>query len=111
MNLKFCIKIRQLSALSELFHSYATFDSLHSCWQAVNQKSLSDTEKREKMIVLRKLEEMEQELKVWHTNSIFYFLFGLLRFFGKIELQFNKATSFRLSFAKLKYNLFWFGLV
>ena len=32
--------------------------------KAVNHKSLSDSEKREKKIVVKKLEEMEEELKV-----------------------------------------------
>ena len=33
-------------------------------FQAVNQKSVSDAEKREKLIVIRKLEGLEKELKV-----------------------------------------------
>ncbi len=32
--------------------------------QAVNQKSVSDGEKREKLIVIKKLEGLEKELKV-----------------------------------------------
>ena len=32
--------------------------------QAVNQKSVSDAEKREKLIVIKKLEGLEKELKV-----------------------------------------------
>ena len=34
------------------------------CLQAVNQKSVSDAEKREKLIVIKKLEGLEKELKV-----------------------------------------------
>ena len=34
-------------------------------FQAVNQKSVSDAEKREKLIVIKKLEGLEKELKVW----------------------------------------------
>ena len=33
-------------------------------FQAVNQKSVSDAEKREKLIVIKKLEGLEKELKV-----------------------------------------------
>ena len=32
--------------------------------KAVNNKAVSDAEKREKKVVLKKLEEMEEELKV-----------------------------------------------
>ena len=41
--------------------------NLTSCklyFQAVNQKSVSDAEKREKLIVIKKLEGLEKELKV-----------------------------------------------
>ena len=34
------------------------------CPKAVNQKSVSDGEKREKLIVIKKLEGLEKELKV-----------------------------------------------
>ena len=42
------------------------FQTNHNIYylQAVNQKSVSDAEKREKFIVIKKLEGLEQELKV-----------------------------------------------
>ena len=40
-------------------------------FQAVNQKSVSDAEKREKLIVIKKLEGLEKELKVCSAISKF----------------------------------------
>ena len=45
--------------------------------QAVNQKSVSDAEKREKLIVIKKLEGLEKELKVTRIKTLkqlFYIL-------------------------------------
>ena len=40
------------------------------CPKAVNQKSVSDGEKREKLIVIKKLEGLEKELKVYKDKDI-----------------------------------------
>ena len=51
--------------LLELFPKLNVADADGSCIvQAVNQKSVSDAEKREKLIVIKKLEGLEKELKV-----------------------------------------------
>ena len=40
--------------------------------QAVNNKAVSDAEKREKKVVLKKLEEMEEELKVGKILKVLF---------------------------------------
>ena len=40
------------------------------CPKAVNQKSVSDGAKREKLIVIKKLEGLEKELKVYKDKDI-----------------------------------------
>ena len=59
---------REYGDTSKLIMSWQLLNTVNFvtniCLQAVNQKSVSDGEKREKLIVIKKLEGLEKELKV-----------------------------------------------
>ena len=68
-------------------------------FQAVNQKSVSDAEKREKLIVIKKLEGLEKELKVCSAILKFkltnqHFTLQLLAYSESLTDQVGKYNTF-----------------
>ncbi len=63
------IRIRSISPLFVKKFPYITVD----CVQASTKNAVSDTEKREKKMLEKKLTEMEEELKVTTTSLLFSF--------------------------------------